>query len=92
VAKALARLPDETAIDGEVVALDASGRPSFNILQNHGSSGALIVYYVFDVLILAGGNLMSEPLSRRRELLRAEILPKLGEPIPHCPELVRASS
>jgi len=50
VAKALAALPDETVIDGEVVALDASGRPSFSIVQNHGSSGAPIVYYVFDVL------------------------------------------
>jgi bifunctional non-homologous end joining protein LigD len=30
---------------------------------------------------------MSEPLSVRRELLRSEILPKLGEPIRHCPEL-----
>src|SRR5579863_10779678 len=54
VAKALATLPDETVIDGEVVALDESGRPSFNILQNHGSSGAPIVYYVFDVLIVEG--------------------------------------
>jgi hypothetical protein len=30
---------------------------------------------------------MTEPLSVRRELLRTEILPKLGEPIRHCPEL-----
>jgi ATP-dependent DNA ligase len=54
VAKALTSLPNETVIDGEVVALDESGRPSFNLLQNHGSSGAPIVYYVFDVLTWRG--------------------------------------
>ena len=37
VLKGLANLPDETVIDGEVIALDDDGRPSFNILQNYGS-------------------------------------------------------
>jgi ATP-dependent DNA ligase len=87
VAKALSPLPDETVIDGEVVALDESGRPSFNTLQNHGSANVPIFYYVFDVLVLAGRDVMSEPLLTRRDLLRSHILPKLSEPIRHCPEL-----
>jgi bifunctional non-homologous end joining protein LigD len=32
VMKGLAKLPDETVIDGEVIALDADGRPSFSVL------------------------------------------------------------
>src|SRR4030081_3793391 len=58
IVKALATLPNATVIDGEVVALDESGRPSFNILQNHGSSKAAIVYYIFDVLVLGGRDVM----------------------------------
>src|SRR5215510_6873248 len=71
VAAALAELPDETVIDGEIVALDESGRPSFNLLQNYGSARIRIVYYVFDVLILAGRDIMQEHLSTRRDLLRS---------------------
>jgi len=48
VVKALAAIPDETVIDGEIVALDERGRPSFNALQNYGSSTAPVFYYVFE--------------------------------------------
>src|ERR1700674_3252649 len=85
IVRALASLPSETVIDGEVVALDESGRPSFNILQNYGSSKAPILYYVFDVLVLAGRDVMKEPLVRRRELLQAHI--QLAEPIGFSTEL-----
>jgi DNA ligase D-like protein (predicted ligase) len=87
IVKALGLLPDETVIDGELVAFDASGRPSFNALQNQGSGSAPVFYYLFDVLALAGRNLMHEPLDVRLGLLEAKVLPKLCEPIRHFPPL-----
>ena len=87
VFKALAKLPNETVIDGEILALDEDGRPSFNALQNFGSGSAAVVYYVFDVMILGGRDVMREPLDIRRALLEKKVLPKLGEPIRYAPAL-----
>jgi DNA ligase D-like protein (predicted ligase) len=86
IVTALANMPDETAIDGEVVAFDEAGRPSFSALQNYESSEVPIVYYVFDVMVLEGVDVMREPLSRRRELLKQKILPNLIEPIKYSAE------
>ena len=85
--KGLAKLPDETVIDGEVIALDDDGRPSFNILQNYGSSKAPVLYFVFDVMVLAGRDVMREPLEVRRDLLEKKILPKLAEPVRYAAPL-----
>jgi bifunctional non-homologous end joining protein LigD len=85
IAVALALLPNETVVDGEVVALDPTGKPSFNALQNYGSSQAPILFYVFDVLILSGRDVMSETLSMRQRLLDRRVLPKLTEPIRQVP-------
>ena len=41
VVRGLAKLPSETVIDGELIALADDGRPSFNALQNYGSPGFL---------------------------------------------------
>jgi len=71
-------LPDETVLDGEVVALDEQGRPSFNLPQNHVSSKAPLAYFVFDLLMLNGRDVMGETLEQRRVLLERNILPKLG--------------
>lgn len=87
IAKALAKLPNETVIDGEVVALDHEGRPSFNVLQNYGSSNAPIFYYIFDLLVLNGRDVKGETLDARRELLESKVLTKLTEPIRYSPEL-----
>jgi bifunctional non-homologous end joining protein LigD len=75
IGKALAALPDETVVDGEIVALDESGKPSFNALQNYGSSKAQLLYYVFDVMVLAGRDVMGQALETRRGLLEEEIYP-----------------
>jgi bifunctional non-homologous end joining protein LigD len=87
VVPGLSCMPDETVIDGEVVALDEAGRPSFNSLQNTGSARAPIFYYVFDLMMLAGCDVTGEPLDRRRELLEQHVLPKLHDPVRYSPEL-----
>ena len=51
VVKALANLPDDTIIDGEVVALNDAGWPSFDLLQGLGTGVPIIVIYAFELLI-----------------------------------------
>jgi ATP-dependent DNA ligase len=87
ITEALQDLPDETVIDGEIVAFDESGPPSFNMLQNFGSSNVPLFYYTFDLVVLGSRDLRSEPLEIRREMLRAQVLPALKEPIRYSPEL-----
>jgi bifunctional non-homologous end joining protein LigD len=79
LACALDAVPDETVVDGEVGALDETGRPSFNLLQNYSSNEYTLVFYTFDLPIFAGKSLMREPLKVRRELLRSKVMPLLGD-------------
>jgi bifunctional non-homologous end joining protein LigD len=83
----LAGLPDDTVIDGEIVALDEDGRPSFNALQNYGSPDTPLLYYVFDVMVLAGRDLKPETLEVRRNLLERRIVPLLTEPVRYSGDL-----
>jgi DNA ligase D-like protein (predicted ligase) len=87
IATALSAMPDETVLDGEVVALDAKGRPSFNTLQNYGSAGAPLHFFIFDLLVLKGKEVMGEPLTQRRALIEKHVLPKLADPIRYSPIL-----
>jgi bifunctional non-homologous end joining protein LigD len=75
VANELRRLPNSTVIDGEVVALDANGRPDFTLLQNFRPGEYKIHYYAFDILVLNGRRLTNLPLDERRKIL-AETLPR----------------
>jgi DNA ligase D-like protein (predicted ligase) len=83
----LAGLPNETVVDGELVALDEEGRPSFGALQNYGSLDIPILYYVFDVMVLAGRDIRHETLETRQALLEQKVVPKLGEPVRYTGEL-----
>ena len=67
--------------------LDENGKPSFNTLQNYGSAGAPLHYFIFDLLVFKGKDVTGEPLLKRRELLEQHILPKMSEPIRHSPVL-----
>jgi bifunctional non-homologous end joining protein LigD len=80
-------MPDETVIDGEVVALDEAGRLSFNALQDYTPGAAPLVFYAFDVMILGGQDVMGEHLTIRRGLLQTQVLSHLADPIRESPEL-----
>jgi DNA ligase D-like protein (predicted ligase) len=71
VATAGKRLHARSAVvDGEIVALDPHGRPSFQALQHRGSHrGHAIVFYAFDLLHLDGHDLTSSSLQSRRAQL-----------------------
>jgi bifunctional non-homologous end joining protein LigD len=74
-AAALQLRPKRLLIDGEIVAIDASGRPSFQALQHRSRHRAQIVYYAFDLLHLDDSDLTRRPLEQRR----AQLARVLGE-------------
>lgn len=85
VATALEELSAKNAVlDGEVVALDEKGRPSFQLLQNfrqdHAARGLQLVYYAFDLLNLENRDLKKLPLEQRREFLE-KIIAEADDPI-----------
>ena len=72
----------EAVLDGEIVAFDDAGRPSFERLQSrmHVTSASAVrrlaastpvVYAIFDLLYLDGHSLMPLPYSERRARLEA---------------------
>ena len=79
ISRACEKLPPDTLIDGEVIALDGDGRLSFNALQ-HSAATAHIHFYTFDVLLFRGRNVLRLPLEQRRELL-ADALAKIEYPV-----------
>lgn len=85
---ACAALPCSTAlIDGEIVALDAAGKPSFSTLQAALKDGGALLYFAFDLLELDGVDLGDLPLTERKAKL-ATLLADAPAPL-HYSEHVR---
>jgi bifunctional non-homologous end joining protein LigD len=89
IVEALGDLPENTVIDGEVVALDANGRPDFNLLQNFRSAASHMHYFVFDLLVYQNRDLTRLPLVERREILRSVL--KFASPRIRIADYVEAS-
>jgi bifunctional non-homologous end joining protein LigD len=68
---ALRDLPENTVVDGEVVALDDAGRPNFSLLQHSRRQANRICYFVFYLLVYQNRDLTHLPLIERREILRS---------------------
>lgn len=61
---------ESAMIDGEIVAVDGDGQPSFQALQHRGAhAGHAIAFYAFDLLALDGQVLQDRPLVDRRAKL-----------------------
>lgn len=78
--------PPGTIIDGEIVAFDASGKPSFNTLQNRvqlktereiaaADQQQALVLFAFDLPWFAGVDLRRRPCRHRQRYLRQSLLP-----------------
>jgi DNA ligase D-like protein (predicted ligase) len=71
IVEALVHLPAGTVVDGELVAIDESGKPNFNLLQNFRSEASRIQYHLFDMLCYKSRDLTRLPLVERRALLKS---------------------
>jgi bifunctional non-homologous end joining protein LigD len=97
---------EQMILDGEIVALDATGRPSFNALQNRAQLKSAteiaaarrdspVVLVCFDLLHFAGLNLRAAPYLSRRRYLAQCLLPSAHVQLVHSsddgPELYRVA-
>ena len=72
LAAELAKQGPSMILDGEIVAFDENGKPSFNAMQNRSQKA---LFYAFDLLHFAGVDLRKAPYSDRRRYLAQCLLP-----------------
>ena len=82
----------DVVLDGEVVAIDSSGRTNFTLLtsRRHTDEPYSLRLHLFDILFLNGSSLLRKPWSARRELLE-ELAPAFrNSPFVEVPPLLPA--
>jgi bifunctional non-homologous end joining protein LigD len=86
--KAAARLPAGCLIDGEAVAVDEQGRPSFQLLQSSLKGGtAPLAFYAFDLLVDRGKDIKRLPNIERKARLAA-LLEGVRSPIIYSDHII----
>jgi ATP-dependent DNA ligase len=73
VAAELQGLPDDTVLDGELVALGPDGRPDFNLLQTSVLLSRAPFITSFDILVHKNRDLTRLQLAERRSILRSVV-------------------
>ncbi|WP_162088299.1 DNA ligase D [Chryseobacterium aquaeductus] len=75
IAEDLSQQKHKMILDGEIVAYDENGKPSFQLLQQIGDNPDLaLTYQVFDLLWLNGHSTEELPLIQRKELLKDALI------------------
>jgi len=93
ICKAMAALDIGSAlVDGEVVAFDPDGKPSFSALQAALKDGGELHYFAFDLLEQDGEDLTRLPNVERKERLAALLEGGAGASSPRNPGGVRHSA
>ncbi len=74
VYQALKKWKANVVADGEIVVVNEKGLPDFGALQNWRSEAdGNLAFYLFDLLWLDGQDVMEQPLTVRRQLLRSVV-------------------
>lgn len=81
IAASFSFLTDNTILDGELVVLDESGKPSFAALQKQKFRPEALHFYAFDLIAYKGKDLRKLPLVDRRMVLEKSALTRMREPV-----------
>jgi len=72
----LQKIKKDVVLDGEIVAIDKNGKPSFQLIQQYGENpNVSLCYYVFDCLYVDGKSIEDKPLLERKAILK-KLLPE----------------